>query len=175
MDCAAERSEDDVWRFALVVADLDRSVAWYVSNLDFEVEARWDAAEAPLRFAQLRAGDVRFELMERDGPSPEPEVPPDPIRVPGLILPGRDLPPPGDDPEAAADLDGEVVRVVLGPGPEEQAGLGGFVSPELVEAGAALGVSVPAPAPTEDHGRVRIMRDPDGRRIELVEPEERRG
>lgn len=172
MGAAAERDGDGAGRFALVVADLDRSVAWYVSNLDFEVEARWDAAEAPLRFAQLRAGDVRFELMERDGPSPEPEAPPDPIRVPGLLLPGRIPPPVGDDPEAAADLGGEVVRVVLGSGPRERDGPGGFVSPELVEAGAALGVTEPAPAPAEEPGRVRIMRDPDGRRIELVEPEE---
>lgn len=139
---AAERGlsrPEGVHRFALVVGDLDRSVAWYVERFEFELEARWEVAEAGLRFAQLRYGDVRFELMERDGGEAD------------LVA----------DPGAWS----EVIDANGAPVP-----VGAFHSGELAAAAAELGAPEPPEPPPER--RVHILRDPDGRRIELVEPRE---
>lgn len=140
---AAERGltrPEGVHRFALVVGDLDRSVAWYVDRFEFVLEARWEVAEAGLRFAQLRYGDVRFELMERDGAEP------DFVADPGVWS--------------------EVLDAQGAPVPS-----GSFHSGELAAVVAELGAPPEPPEPPRER-RVHILRDPTGRRIELVEPRE---
>jgi catechol 2,3-dioxygenase-like lactoylglutathione lyase family enzyme len=139
---AAERGlsrPEGVHRFALVVGDLDRSVAWYVERFEFVLESRWEVEEAGLRFAQLRYGDVRFELMERD------RAEPDLVADPGVWS--------------------EVLDAQGRPMPS-----GTFHSGELAAVVAELGAPEPSNPPRER--RVHILRDPQGRRIELVEPRE---
>ena len=135
-------TQDEVQRFALVVPDLDRALEWYRDRFDFELESRWEVEEAGLRFAHLRAGGVRFELMERDGASPEPAEPWDPTEVPGTVVPGRVVPEPEEGASVKVRLDGPVAEIV------------------------------PGEPPAQERRRVHILRDAQGRRIDVVEPRE---
>lgn len=53
--------------FALIVADLDASVAWYTRHLGFRVERRVESAEAGVRVAFLDLDGFTLELISKRG------------------------------------------------------------------------------------------------------------
>lgn len=133
-------SRTDPHQFALVVADLEDAVTFYRDRLEFELEERWQVEDAGLRFAHMRWGDVRFELMEGHLAAPdeagvEDDAPDDPAHGPGSVR---------------------------------------FVSGELAAATTELEaaglVVLPSSAAEGAPGRLHILRDPAGRRVEVVEP-----
>ena len=101
--------------FGLVVADIDRAVDWYREALDFEPEARWEMAEAGVRFAHVAGRGVRFELFEVDGSRPSPDEGADvfgALSTRGAKHVGLRV----DDIEAIkAQLEARGVEVILGP------------------------------------------------------------
>ena len=59
--------------FGPVVADIDQPVDWHCDKLGFEPEARWEMADAGVRFAHVAGHGVRFELFEASGSKPSPD------------------------------------------------------------------------------------------------------
>ncbi|WP_425145766.1 VOC family protein [Deinococcus sp.] len=61
--------------FALVVADLDSSVNWYQSVLDFKVERRFGFSDAGVQIAHLISDTgIRVELIEQEGSGQSPDL-----------------------------------------------------------------------------------------------------
>lgn len=64
--------------FAVSVADLEDSIAWYCDKLGFEVEFKAWFDAIPANAALLKHGDFRVELFEVPGSAPLPEQRRDP-------------------------------------------------------------------------------------------------
>jgi glyoxylase I family protein len=54
-----------VHHFAISVADLETTVAWYSETLGFREEFRYEIAEAGLKAVFLGLGDLRLEIFEK--------------------------------------------------------------------------------------------------------------
>ena len=55
------------------VPDIEASIRWWHSVLDFEVERRFDIPAIPAKVAMLRRGELRMELFEVSGAKPLPD------------------------------------------------------------------------------------------------------
>lgn len=55
------------------VPNLDASIRWFMSVLDFEVERQFEIAAIPAKVAMLRHGELRIELFEVPGAAPLPD------------------------------------------------------------------------------------------------------
>ncbi len=50
--------------FALIVNDIEESLDWYSSNLEFEILNQREVAEMELKQANLKSGNIHMELIE---------------------------------------------------------------------------------------------------------------
>ena len=55
---------------AMMVADIDEAVAWYVEALGFKIADRWANAESAMAWAHLELNGIRIELVQRAGLAP---------------------------------------------------------------------------------------------------------
>ncbi len=53
--------------FAIVASDLDAATEWYREMLGFEVERRFGFPEAGIEIAHLLCGELRIEIIARQG------------------------------------------------------------------------------------------------------------
>ena len=63
-----------IHHFVTGVADLDRAIEWYQDILGFSVERRFEFADLGTRIAHVTSGQIRIELLERDGSTSGPDV-----------------------------------------------------------------------------------------------------
>ena len=57
----------------LSVPDIEASIRWWKTVLDFDVERRFDIPAIPAKVAMLRRGELRMELFEVTGAKPLPD------------------------------------------------------------------------------------------------------